>query len=36
MVHTADANFTPMEELLANHLSSNKDFIEFMQLQTAF
>ena len=25
-----------MEELLANHLSSNKDFIEFMQLQTAF
>ena len=33
---TADANFTPMEELLANHLSSNKDFIEFMKVQTAF
>jgi hypothetical protein len=31
---TADANFTEVGEELANRLSSNKDFIEYMKLQT--
>tara|TARA_E500000318_G_scaffold11903_2_gene10766 strand:- start:2900 stop:5242 length:2343 start_codon:yes stop_codon:yes gene_type:complete len=32
--HPMDANFTEVEEALANRLASNKDFINYMQLQT--
>ena len=31
---TADANFTEVGEELANRLSSNKDFVEYMKMQT--
>ena len=33
--HPPDAGFTEMEELFANHLSSNKDFIDFMKIKTS-